>query len=405
MSYDAKLSSDTPVSVPAEDAYGFAPFAKNLAKAIRVTPSPHGLVMAINGPWGSGKSSMLNLVKYELKTVLEHEGPIVIEFNPWWFNGRDQLATQMLTQLGEKLRGGDSKFLVGAGNLMSEYSSALSAMVALSTGIPWIDKPVNFLLKRLKYKPKEVHKIKADIAQRLKDSDRRILLIVDDLDRLTPDEIREVFRVVKALADFPNVIYLLSFDKAVVADSLGKSLAVDGSAYLEKIIQASFALPAVDSTRLQRKLFTELDALAGSLPTVQPESTYWGNVYFDGLNTFFNKPRDIVRLMNVLAVTYPPVAGEVNPVDYIALECLRIFAPHIYRTIRDNKDMFAGFISEGRDERDATREFHQKWLGLLDERDLVRAFDASQGIQQGREAFDAVQREFVAAAAGEAEFA
>lgn len=369
MSSDAKLSSDVPVSDPADDAYGFAPFAKNLAKAIRNTPSPHGLVMAVNGPWGAGKSSMLNLVKYELKAVLERDGPIIVEFNPWWFNGRDQLATQMLAQLGTKLRGGSSELLIEAGNLMSEYSSALSAMVALSTGISWIDKPVNFLLKRLKYKPREIPQLKSDIAKRLQKSDRRILLIVDDLDRLTPEEIREVFKVVKALADFPNVIYLLSFDKTVVANSLGKSLGVDGAAYLEKIIQASFALPAVDSMRLQKKLFSDLDTLVSSLPTVKTDSTYWGNLYFDGLNTFINKPRDIVRLMNALAVTYPPVAGEVNPVDYIALECLRLFQPTVYRIIRDNKEKFAGVLSEATHVRDATQAFHQKWLSQLDERD------------------------------------
>ncbi len=119
--------------------------------------------------------------------------------------------------------------------------------------------------------------------------------------------------MVKALADFPNVIYLLSFDKLVVAEALAKSLGVNGSAYLEKIVQASFALPAVDSPRLQRKLFAELDVLINSLPTATFDSTYWGNVYFDGLKHFIRKPRDIVRLINALAVTYPPVAARSTP--------------------------------------------------------------------------------------------
>lgn len=96
---------------------------------------------------------------------------------------------------------------------MAEYSGALSKAVALSTGTPWIDKPVNALLKLLKRKPKEVPQLKAEIAKLLQKSKRRVLFVIDDLDRLTPDEIREVFKVVKALADFPNVIYLLSFDK------------------------------------------------------------------------------------------------------------------------------------------------------------------------------------------------
>lgn len=367
MNYRPQLSSDNPVTDPAQDAYGFAGFAKNLAKAIRVTPSPHGLVMAIHGPWGAGKSSLLNLVKYELRTVFENACPIIIDFNPWWFNGRDQLAAQLLAQFGTSLRN-ESTALLKIGELMAEYSGALSKAVALSTGTPWIDKPVNALLKLLKRKPKEVPQLKAEIAKLLQASKHRVLFIIDDLDRLTPDEIREVFKVVKALADFPNVIYLLSFDKLVVTEALAKSLGVNGSAYLEKIVQASFALPSVDSSHLQRKLFAELNLLIDSLPTAPFDSTYWGNVYLDGLSHFIRKPRDIIRLINTLAVTYPPVAGEVNPVDYIALESIRVFQPVAYGTIRDNKEMFIGVIGHADPARNTVQEFHKKWLGELDER-------------------------------------
>ncbi|MGQ0728479.1 KAP family P-loop NTPase fold protein [Acidovorax sp.] len=367
MKYEAKLSSDVPVTDPAQDEYGFSGFAKNVSKAIRVTPSPQGLVMAINGPWGSGKSSLLNLIKFDLKTVYESDCPIIIDFNPWWFNGRDQLAAQFLTLFGSKLRN-ESSGLLKIGELMAEYSGALSKAVALSTGIPWIDVPVNGLLKFLKRKPREVPQLKEEISKLLRGSARRILFIVDDLDRLTPEEIREVFKVVKALADFPNVIYLLSFDKVAVADALGKSLGVDGGSYLEKIVQASFSLPAVGSNRLQRKLFGDLGLIVESGASAEFDSTYWGNVYFDGLNHFITKPRDIVRVINTLAVTYPPVAGEVNPVDYIALEFLRVFQPLAYSTIRDNKEMFAGVLArEGAQDR--VKAFHQSWLASLNERD------------------------------------
>lgn len=370
MNYKAQLSSDIPVTNPKQDAYGFAGFARNLAKAIRVTPSPHGLVMAINGPWGAGKSSLLNLVKFDLQTIHENDCPIIIEFNPWWFNGHDQLASQLLSQFGVKLRN-ESATLLKVGELMAEYSGALSKAVALTTGTPWIDKPVSALLKLLKRKTKDVPQLKAEIAKLLQTSARRVLFIIDDLDRLTPDEIREVFKVVKALADFPNVIYLLSFDKRVVAEALAKSLNVDGNAYLEKIVQASFALPVVDRPRLQRKFFADLDALIDSLPAAKFDSTYWGNVYLDGLDHFIRKPRDVIRLINALTVTYPPVAGEVNPVDYIALEFVRVFLPAAYEAIRDNKEMFTGVIGHAGPEREAIAEFHQKWLGTLNERDRV----------------------------------
>jgi predicted KAP-like P-loop ATPase len=370
MDYSAKLSSDSPVADPAEDAYGYSGFAKNLAKAICITPSPSGLVMAINAPWGAGKSSLLNFIKYELKTAHARYCPVIIDFNPWWFNGRDQLASQLLAQFSSKLSN-ESAQLLAVGALMAEYSSALSKAVALWTGIPWIDTPVNFFLKLLKRKPKEVPEAKAAVAKALASSGRRILVVIDDLDRLTPDEIRELFKVVKALADFPNVIYLLSFDQDVVADALRQSLGVDGSAYLEKIVQAPFSLPAVEKLRLQNKLFSDLNTLVDSLPQPKFDTTYWGNVYYDGLEHFIRKPRDVVRLINALAVTYPPVAGEVNPVDFIALEVLRVFSPDAYMVIRDNRNMFTGVLSDSGTQGAEVKKFHGEWLAKVDERDRM----------------------------------
>ena len=111
-----------------------------------------------------------------------------------------------------------------------------------------------------------------------------------------------------------------------------------------------------------------MDLIVEAVPSAEFDSTYWGNVYFDGLNHFITKPRDIVRVINALAVTYPPVAGEVNPIDYIALEFLRIFQPAAYSIIRDNKNMFAGVLArEGG--RDDVKAFHQSWLDSLNDRD------------------------------------
>lgn len=372
--YQAKLSSDTPVADPAGDAFGFAGFAKNLAKAVRTTPSPDGLVMAINGPWGAGKTSLLNLVKHDLKTIHEEQCPVIVDFNPWWFNGRDQLASQLLGAMGTKIRS-EHPGLLKIGELLAEYSSAISKTVALSTGHPWLDVPVNWFLKRLKRPPKDVPKLKAELAEMLRKGNVRVLVIVDDLDRLTPEEIRELFKVIKALADFPNVIYLLSFAKDVVAHALSTSLNVDGDAYMEKIVQAAFTLPSVDKTRLQRKLFQDLDVLLGALPMAAFDATYWGNVYYDGLHHFISTPRDIVRVTNVLAVTYPPVAGEVNPVDLIALEFLRVFEPKAYEVVRDNRGMFTGAMSEYGHQGDELKQFHEGWLATLSEssREPVKA--------------------------------
>ena len=159
---------------------------------------------------------------------------------------------------------------------------------------------------------------------------KRILVVIDDIDRLTHDEMRQLFTVIKALADFPNIIYLLAFDREVAAHAISEQTGMPGEKYLEKIIQVPFELPPVDRLALQSTLLRKLDEILEGTPEGLFDSSYWANVYYDGLNILFKVPRDVVRFINTLSVTYPSVRGEVNPVDFIALEALRIFVPSLY---------------------------------------------------------------------------
>ncbi|WP_296186574.1 KAP family P-loop NTPase fold protein [Pseudomonas sp. UBA1879] len=358
------LNADRPVAAPDDDAFGYYPFAKSLAEAIRKTPSPAGVVMALNGPWGSGKSSLLNLIKYDLRQCAEAQ-PVIIEFNPWWFNGRDQLAGQLLTQFHKALIG-ESGALRDAGDMLADYASTISKAVTYSTSIPWLDTVLTPLLKRLGRKPVDVPKVKVKISKTLEKSDRRVLIIIDDIDRLTPPEMLEVFKVVKALGDFPNVLYLLSFDRDVVAEAIGGALSAGGLAYLEKIVQAAFELPAISQSQLNAHFSQELNKLISAVPTPDAEPRYFQNIFFDGLEHYLQRPRDIVRVMNVLRVTFPAVAGEVNWVDFVALEFLRIFEPVAYHRVRNHSRMFTG--SPGMDENlQQVATFHTAWLEQISE--------------------------------------
>lgn len=274
------IGSDIPKADPSSDEFGYAPFAKLIALSVVKTPSPQGLVMAIHGQWGLGKSSLLNFVKHYLKDEPKDSRPVVIDFNPWWFEDKNQLAAQFLAQFKTKLKL-ENEYLRKAGDMMADYSGALGKAVAVGTGIPWIDVPVGLLLKLFKRTPKDVPKLKAEISKALQNGGRRFLVVIDDIDRLTPVEIREVFKVVKALADFPNVVYLLSFDRAVVANALSTSLSLDGEAYLEKIIQVPFVLPAIALEKLQRKLSSDLDKLIEGADMALFDQTYWGNIFLD----------------------------------------------------------------------------------------------------------------------------
>lgn len=367
-----ELGSDLPLVDPAEDAYGYAPFAALIAEAIVCNRSPQGLVLAVHGKWGSGKSSLLNFIKHDLNGLPDDRRPVVVDFNPWWFEGREQIASQLLEQFSAQLPDRLKNLRVLA-KLVGEYSRQIADTAADVSGFSWIKKPLAWLLgwiPGLKFLSEKtgIPSIKKKVAAAVKSSGKRFVFFVDDIDRLTPDETRDFFRAIKALADFPEVVYVLFFDREAVSQTLRASLKTDGEAYLEKIVQAPFHLPAVDKGQLQQKLFKGLDSIIESKPMPFPfDQGRWAEVFTGGLDSIIKKPRDIVRVLNSISVTYPPLAGEVNPIDFIALEFLRVFEPGAYGSIRDAKDFFCGLPTQVDYEKAEQKAYFEKWRESLPE--------------------------------------
>lgn len=366
------LSADRPSSNPQDDLFGHAPFAESLANSICRYPGNDGLVLALYGPWGSGKSTVLSYVRHFLEQRPEAEQPVIVIFNPWWFSGQENLARAFLGQMQAVLPAKNAKFKK-LGDLLGDFAEGVGGLIDLSgmTGMTGgagskIGKLISMITKR---KPKDVPALKSEISKILRDAQTRILVIIDDIDRLTPEETRQLFTVIKALADFPNVVYLLAFDREVAAQAIEQQSGMPGERYLEKIIQVPFELPPVDRVALRAALFKRLDEVLGDTSDGLFDQSYWTNAFHDGIDPLIQVPRDVVRFTNTLSVTYPAVRGEVNPVDFIALEALRVFLPSLYDVIRTNQDKFSGHSRDDRYDGDqkARAAFHEQWAQALPE--------------------------------------
>ena len=248
------LSADRPSTDPEGDLFGHAPFARNLADSICRYPGGDGLVLALYGPWGSGKSTVLNYVKHYLDQKPEQERHVVVEFNPWWFSGQENLARAFLGQLQAVLPARSQKF-EKLGDQLGEFAIGIGCMIDLSgmTGGA-AGNLGNQVSEVIKQKPKDVPALKAGISEILRKAKKRILVVIDDIDRLTPEETSQLFTVIKALADFPNVVYLLALDRKAAVQAIKKQSGLPGKRYLEKIIQVPFELPPIDRVTLREAL-------------------------------------------------------------------------------------------------------------------------------------------------------
>ena len=226
-----------------------------------------------------------------------------------------------------------------------------------------MQKSLGFVADKLQAMP-EISVLKTAIGKLLLEKERKILVIVDDIDRLSTREIEDLFRTIKAVANLPNVIYLLAFDTNVVMNALQGHYAQVGSDYIEKIVQVPFVLPNPDKVALRRLLFGRLDRILGGTPEGLFDPNYWANVYFDGIDHYINTPRDVNRLINVLRVDYPALVGEVNPVDFIAIESIKVFSPKFYEIIRANADSLCGVHLWGTSSKEKADEkaAYDRWI-------------------------------------------
>lgn len=358
--------NDQPISIPSEDRFGVDPFAAALAKSILKIKSPTGSVIALNGPWGSGKSSALNLIRHHLEEAVKGGDIAIIDFTCWWFRGEEALALAFFRELyaglsptlGEKLKKSLPK--LGARLLKAGAVFGGAADLAGAGGAGSVAGGAMEWLGGLIQQEEGVEKLHAELSKALAEQPRRFLVVIDDIDRLSPDEALLIFRLVKSVGRLPNVMYLLVYDRQLAEKIVSEKFPSEGPHYLEKIVQAAFELPEPMITDVHRQLLEQIGLICGDLS--EERLLRFMNIFYEGVAPEMRTPRDVARFTNSLAITWPAATGEVDTADFVALEVLRLLHPEIYRAVRQNKDRLCRL---GGSERDDRRAQAKKYEDLL----------------------------------------
>ena len=367
------FKSDQPIKSYKEDILGRSPFAQSLGNAILSYKNKEkdSIVIGLFGAWGSGKTSIINMALEHIDFVSKKtdvEKPIVIKFNPWNYSDQNQLITQFFKELSVGLRrpnyAGEVK---KAGEKMEAYANFLVPLKLIpilgqyaeiakdavqtvgAAAKSWGDLELNNL-----------NAIRADLNKLLAKQPHKIIVVIDDIDRLNNTEIRQIFQLIKSLGDFPNTIYMLAFDRDVVKNALEKVQGGSGIGYLEKVVQIPFEIPLISKQEVERLLFSKLDELIKDLPEGKWNQNYWINIYNSGLKYFFGNIRDVTRYINSLRFSFEIVKGEVNTIDFFAITGVQVFFPEVYYGIRDNKDIFAGTFDSSPGKNDTVKEQAKK---------------------------------------------
>lgn len=354
---------------PGKDKLGRRGFAESVVKALSHVNRDQGLVLSIEGKWGSGKTSTLAMVEALLD--LEPTKPLVVHFNPWLVGDRDALLGQFLSKVGKAAKLSDH---AANGKRVAKeidaYSKAFDVIKLIPGAEPWasIVKSVFTSVGSATgaiadYKTPDLEERKQKVEEALKKLAQPIIVVVDDVDRLFPKEVFEMVRIIKAVGDLPNVGYVLMWDAEYVEAALKSADVATADAYLDKIVQVRLRLPAMSEAG--KKLL--LDEAYLRLPSEAREAYFsehqnlLGFLLESGLRKVLAQPRDVARLFNTVGLIEPALRGEVVLADIIGLSALMNFAEPLYKLLVQSRERFVGGLAFNQDtDFDGTENGHLK---------------------------------------------
>ena len=400
----SELEVDKPITSHDQDLYDWCAYADNLAQALSQISSEEGLIVGIEGPWGAGKTSLKNLLIEKLnpedstKQQKESKKPAsrqdntkdstkpipVVEFEPWMFSGSGRLVSLMFKQISQSLSGWPntainvaahgSKQIAKATRAASRAARVVSPTVADSlSSISEGFEEVGEALEPDGHDIDKLAKRRGRLTEQLEQSPTRIIVFIDDLDRLMDDEVVDILRAVKAVGDLPNVTYVLLYDRTVIAKALDKSCHEKGAEYLEKIIQVPVGLPKPPDEAVEKQLKGELARIAGDEARkiyerdISALFSPKGNVYKACVIPFIHNMRDVIRLSNEFGLRYQVLQDDAEPGDLLAITTLEVFRPHLHRWIMGNKDLLCSPSQDGiRNDQNAVELRAEKLKDQLD---------------------------------------
>ncbi|MFQ6798422.1 P-loop NTPase fold protein, partial [Bacillus thuringiensis] len=334
---EAYYNSEYPINDTEQDALNRASFAEKIANSL-VKSGEDSLTMGILGNWGSGKSSVYNLIKE--KSDKNHV--IFIEFKPWYFgeNNHDIIRLYLLEFLEgiKKVEGYNPEI----GKAIKKYADILSSVSLRGFGATLSFKE---LVDRFKpgQSTDSLSDLKKEIEMLLKDYPKRIVVYIDDIDRLEGSEIRMIFKLVRLVADFPKVTYILALDEEVVQKSLSsvyqfeeKGNLEDAKKYIEKFIQIPIYLPKPDFIDLYNLCKKQLN-------NIIEENNILNEEYTEIIDSLIEQKlslRDLSRYFNLVKFYLPFLKEEVNVKDLLYLILIQVSSPELYQYIYTNKLLF-----------------------------------------------------------------
>ncbi|RKE59969.1 P-loop NTPase fold protein [Microbacterium sp. AG238] len=355
---------------------GRASFVDRVWEVIRQTHATgSSTVFGLVGPWGSGKSSILEWLS--AKAVSDGRGPtwLTVAFNPWDYQDAASLQSGFFAELAAAFGAHSTLDTARARFAAFGRTVAPFASIASLVGVD-LSKAVE-AASGLVAGDESTGAARAKLEAALRQAGTPVLVVVDDIDRVSAEELLLTLKLVRQLGRLPHVHYLLSYDETTILDVLTRTSLIGEQTpsrardYMEKVVQVRFDIPALRPADATRMMNAGLEALSASgwLQLDETVSARFSAAYFGFMAARLNTPRSIKRYLAQIRLLSPTMAGEVDYVDFLVLTWLRTLEPGVYALLQSRREDLTGSgsrVSLGRRDDQATRDdAFQSWKSAL----------------------------------------
>lgn len=334
------MNTDLPLINSEDDKLGRFSFATEIAEGLvnSFRNNNESIVLGINGNWGSGKSTLINFIVNEVERIsFENECEIItLRFNPWMFSGQKELQNIFLKEMFQKLESNKEK-LKDASKKIVDFLGYLNWLKYVHSGVGEAVEDAKIFLEGIN-KTKDLNQLKKEIDNLLIESNVKLYITIDDIDRLTPSEITDIFQLVKLNGNFANTIFILAYDQKIVGTALNQQFGDNGKKYIEKIVQVDYTIPPISNQNITRIFINSLIELFPDGDIRQNIINLSEKIKTQPFINFFSSLRDIYRFNNSIKLRLPSIHNELNIIDFLLVESLRIFNYEAYEFIIQNKE-------------------------------------------------------------------
>jgi predicted KAP-like P-loop ATPase len=353
MSDNIHFLSDNAINKPEEDLFNFKYYASKVQKLIQLNSSNlEPLTIGIYGKWGEGKTSFLNLIDNKIEHFDKKNGDkeyLTWHFNPWRYSNEEEMMFAFFDGLSKRFYANEKTSLNEVGKWISKYSKYLKAIkISASIGIPNtingnvdfnIDEVFKALGEDLKGEQITLETLKDKVNDAIKKANFKVIVFIDDLDRLDKEEIYTILKLIQLNANFNNFIFIVNLDIDQVSKAIKDRYGdheEDGKMFLEKIINIPIHLPKIEAADLKeffrRKIYQVKTNL--NLNNNEEIDEIFKEIDMEFSSDLFSSPREIIRVLNSFFLGAFAIGNEVNLRDLFWIEYLKIKNGDCYNFIK-----------------------------------------------------------------------